>query len=172
MVNVNGAWSDVTIHTGYNMNIYPFAPDDTGPPTGTLRVNQFKVAQQNVDGANYLKGKPLSGLALVGKFFKQSDWKRASERGLMFDAVHPLTVLANTQTAIDYINAWPYKPENPSGVDFPLEPNAAEIGLDWNRHGKNQKRNSSDVPSLNMLFCDGHAEFVSARQAFKAIRFK
>jgi hypothetical protein len=108
----------------------------------------------------------------MGKFFKQSAWTKASERALMFDAVHPLTVLSNLASDPDYINKWPYKPENPSGVDFPLEPNAAQIGLDWNRHGKNQKRNDSDVRSLNMLFCDGPAEFVSAREAFKAIRFK
>jgi prepilin-type N-terminal cleavage/methylation domain-containing protein/prepilin-type processing-associated H-X9-DG protein len=174
MVNVNGTFSDVTIHTGYNMNIYPFAPDDTDPPKGALRVNQFKVAQQNVDGSNYNQGKvaSYSGLALMGKFFKQSAWKKPSERALMFDAVHPLTVLSNTQTAIDYINAWPYAPENASGPAFPLEPNAAEIGLDWNRHGKNQKRTDESTPSMNMLFCDGHADFVSARQAFRAIRFK
>lgn len=175
MVQVSGVWQEVSIHTGYNMNIYPFAPDDTDPPRGSLRVNQFKVAQQNVDGSNYNVGNSAtySGLALMGKFFKQSAWRKPAERGLMFDAVHPLTVLSNTQTAINYIDAWPYKPENPSGADFPLEPNAAEIGLDWNRHGKNNnQRNTEDVPSMNMLFCDGHVEFVSARQAFRAIRMK
>jgi prepilin-type processing-associated H-X9-DG protein len=125
-----------------------------------------------VDGANFLINGNLSGLALVGKFFKQTAWNKPADRALMFDAVHPLTVVSNTQTAINYIAGWHYAPENPGGPEFPLEPNAAEIGLDWNRHGKNQKRNSEDVPSMNMLFCDGHVAFVSARDAYRAIRFK
>src|SRR5690349_7067612 len=104
--------------------------------------------------------------AFCGKFFKQSAWTKPTDRALMFDAVHPLTVVNYEAARPDYTSAWPYKPENPAGMDFPLEPNALEIGLDWNRHGKNQKRNDYDVPSMNMLFCDGHASFVSTRDAF------
>jgi prepilin-type N-terminal cleavage/methylation domain-containing protein/prepilin-type processing-associated H-X9-DG protein len=167
-------WADATIHTGYNMNIYPFAPGDMDPPTGIYRVNQFKIAQQNVVGANYIANPttPLGPDGFAGKFFKQSMWTKPTDRALMFDAVHPLTVLSNKTAEPDYITKWPFKPENPGGEDFPLEPNALFIGFDWNRHGKNQKRNDFDVPSMNMLFCDGHASFVSTREAFKAIRFK
>jgi prepilin-type N-terminal cleavage/methylation domain-containing protein/prepilin-type processing-associated H-X9-DG protein len=173
VVMVNGTFSGVTIHTGYNMNIYPFAPNDQDPPMGSLRVNQYKIAQRNVDGANHQDaGQPLSGVGISGRFFKQTAWTKPAERCLMFDAVHPLTVLSNTGTALNYITGWPFEPETPGGAPFPLEPNAAEIGLDWNRHGKNQKRNSADVQSMNILYCDGHAGFVSAREAFRAIRFK
>ena len=38
--------------------------------------------------------------------------------------------------------------------------------------GKRAVGNELTDPSMNMLFCDGHAAFVSCREAYRAIRFK
>ena len=59
-----------------------------------------------------------------------------------------------------------------AGLDFPAEPDGGIFALDYNRHGrKNPGENAPDTKSMNMLFCDGHAEFVSCREAYRAIRF-
>jgi prepilin-type processing-associated H-X9-DG protein len=164
-------WSAATIHTGYNMNIFPFAPADLDG-TGNYAVNQRKIAQQNSDGHDSLaNASPPSPAALLGRFWQSSAWKKPSERALMFDAVHPLVVLSHS-TAKDYVTKWPYKPENPGGDTFPTEPDGSNFSLDYNRHGKNNVASPPDAMSMNMLFCDGHAEFVSAREAYRAIRFK
>ena len=46
------------------------------------------------------------------------------------------------------------------------------VPIDWNRHTKAKpgKVKNSD-PALNVLFCDGHASLVSAKQAAFSIRF-
>ena len=43
--------------------------------------------------------------------------------------------------------------------------------LDWNRHGKKVGPKANEQ-TLNVLFCDGHALTLSAREAYRAIRFK
>jgi len=169
LVGVN--YGAASTHTGYNMNIYPFAPYDAEQPGGSYVVSQFKVAQQNLDGYNYSRGGPLTVLTLAGSFFKQTQWTHPAERALMFDSVHPAFVTSNT-TALDYSTKWPFQPENPSGVPFPYEPDGGNFSLDFNRHGRLARGNKPSDPSMNMLFCDGHCATVSCRDAFKAIRFK
>ena len=167
---VGANFGDATIHTGYNMNIFPFAPDDLDA-TGNYFVNQRKVAQQNLDGGSSLANNtPPSALALLGKFWRSTLWKKPTERALMYDSVHPLTVVTFIRSNPDYVSKWPYKPENPSGLDFPVEPDGGIFALDYNRHGRKANGNPFDVPSMNMLFCDGHAAYVSAREAYQAIR--
>jgi prepilin-type processing-associated H-X9-DG protein len=75
-------------------------------------------------------------------------------------------------TALDYSSKWPFQPENPSGVPFPYEPDGGNFSLDFNRHGKLDRGNQYNVNSMNVLYCDGHASFVSCREAFRAIRMK
>lgn len=169
MTLVGAAYGAASTHTGYNMNIYPFAPDDLINPTGSYVINQFKIAQQNVDGYVYSTGRPLTALALCGKFFKQTQWTHAAERALMFDSVHPAFVTSNS-TALDYTSKWPFEPE--TNVPFPYEPDGGNFSLDFNRHGKLDRGNKYNVNSMNMLYCDGHASFVSCRDAFRAIRMK
>jgi prepilin-type N-terminal cleavage/methylation domain-containing protein/prepilin-type processing-associated H-X9-DG protein len=173
MTKVGATYSQASIHTGYNMNIFPFAPDDMDG-TGDYRINQYKVAQCNLDGGNsILNNTPPSSAALIGRFFKQTHWSKPAERALMYDSVHPLTVVAFKKAEPDYVSAWPYKPENASGLDFPAEPDGGIFALDYNRHGKpNPGENRPDTMAMNMLYCDGHAEFVNCREAYRAIRFR
>jgi prepilin-type processing-associated H-X9-DG protein len=56
----------------------------------------------------------------------------------------------------------PPRPDAGGSFNFPI---------DFNRHGKYPEGNGPTQKSLNMLFCDGHADAVSAREAHHAIRF-
>jgi prepilin-type N-terminal cleavage/methylation domain-containing protein/prepilin-type processing-associated H-X9-DG protein len=173
MTLVGATYGASSTHTGYNMNIYPFAPYDAEKPTGNYRLNQWMIAQQNLDGyTSYLTGNPLSADGLQGLFWKQTKWTHPSERALMFDSVHPAFVTANKKADPDYSTKWPFLPENPTGVPFITEPDGALFSLDFNRHGKLARGNKADDPSMNVLYCDGHSSTVSCREAFRAIRFK
>ena len=44
--------------------------------------------------------------------------------------------------------------------------------IDFNRHSKTPIGTKQDTPSLNVLYCDGHASTVSAREAYRALRFR
>jgi prepilin-type N-terminal cleavage/methylation domain-containing protein/prepilin-type processing-associated H-X9-DG protein len=95
-------------------------------------------------------------------FTRYTQWTRQSERALLFEAVsHAFSPGSTT---------WPYKPENASGQDWPKTP-SLYFPIDFNRHGRYKTGNKYNDQSLNMLFCDGHATTVSAREAWKAIRF-
>lgn len=154
------------VHPGYSQNYYPFAPNDFDPASAyRIRVN--KMAYMNLEG--WRKKNGLGGwgaLAIDGEFFKQSQWTRASERCLLVDNIHP-----NLNISAARIIDWPFMPEGTLEPWQP-EPTAATWTLDFNRHGKRNTNNQPNDPSMNMLFCDGHAAFVSCRQAYRAIRFK
>ncbi|HYO10234.1 MAG TPA: type II secretion system protein [Tepidisphaeraceae bacterium] len=90
-------------------------------------------------------------------FYKYTQYTRQSERALLFEAVSHTWVAADT---------WPYKAD---GSDWPKTP-TLNFPIDFNRHGRYKTGNKFADPALNMLFCDGHVETVSARQAWKAIR--
>jgi prepilin-type processing-associated H-X9-DG protein len=59
-----------------------------------------------------------------------------------------------------------------TATPFPEQPDVLLFPIDFNRHGKKETGNKPDQSTVNILFCDGHAGFVSAREAFRAIRFK
>jgi prepilin-type N-terminal cleavage/methylation domain-containing protein/prepilin-type processing-associated H-X9-DG protein len=145
--DANGNVTDVgggnaILWPGYLQNKYPFAP---------------KPVSANTPIAEKLD----TNSPVPGGFTKYTQWTRQSERALVFESIsHNWSPGAST---------WPFKPENAGGQDWPKTPNL-NFGLDFNRHGKSKVGNKAADPSLNMLFCDGHVETVSARQAWKAIR--
>ena len=59
-----------------------------------------------------------------------------------------------------------------SAVNRPWPPagTVPAFSIDFNRHGKLPTGNGYLSPSLNMLYSDGHSSFVSAREAYRAIR--
>jgi prepilin-type N-terminal cleavage/methylation domain-containing protein/prepilin-type processing-associated H-X9-DG protein len=97
-----------------------------------------------------------------GRYVKQTEWTKASDRGLVADAVaHILGSSAPPFSST--VGKWQ-----------PFDPIAAVAGyiyLDGNRHGapNTTKTQSYNKPCLNMLFCDGHASPVSVKQAWNAI---
>ena len=107
--------------------------------------------------------------SIVGNSFKKSQWTRPAERCLLFDAVHPVWVVSFSK-ALDYATKWPFAPE--TATAFPQQPDGGSWAMDFNRHGKRDLGNKPNDPSLNVLYCDGHASFVSCREAYRSIRFQ
>jgi prepilin-type processing-associated H-X9-DG protein len=93
---------------------------------------------------------------------KQVEWTKSSDRGLIADAIaHILGTSAPPFN--ENVGKWQ-----------PFDPLAAVPGyiyVDGNRHGspKATKFQTYTKPSLNMLFCDGHASPVSVKEAWNAI---
>jgi prepilin-type processing-associated H-X9-DG protein len=46
------------------------------------------------------------------------------------------------------------------------------LTIDFDRHGKRPRGNGPNDPSVNVLYCDGHAAPASAREAYRALRFE
>ena len=133
--------------TGYSMSIYTFAP-----ATVALQGNGYTNWATRTSG-----GPPLG----EGWFWKQSQWKRPAERCLLYDSVHSNTSVVAT---------WPWWT---TGGKMPAWPDGISFTPDFNRHSRTGKPGTVGPtdPGLNMLFCDGHAALVSAKQASYAIRF-
>jgi prepilin-type N-terminal cleavage/methylation domain-containing protein/prepilin-type processing-associated H-X9-DG protein len=151
-------------HPGYVMNFFPFAPDDLQPSGGYV-VDRKKLAFRNWAGST----NPADPAAIPGSAFKQVQWRRAAERCLLFDSVHPIWTVSFS-TGTDYATKWPFEPE--TATPFLTQPDGGTFTLDFNRHAKRALGNKPNDPSMNLLYCDGHADYVSCREAYRAIRFK
>lgn len=128
---------------GYLQNPYPFAP---------------KLSP---------KTEVFTGTYVPPGFYKATQYTRWSERALLFESMSH-TFSPGSVPGITDVTKWPYKPENASGADFPAVP-SLYWAIDFNRHGRYKTGNKPGDKSLNVLFCDGHAETVNAREAWKAI---
>lgn len=138
---------DSDYHNGYSMNIYTFAPAPvTAPGAGRPYTNW---AYRTATGSATQTG---------GWYWKQTQWTKPAQRALVMDSVH-----VNTSVS----SLWPWW----SGTKFPAQPDALIFSMDFNRHGKLTRGNGPNDKTINMLFCDGHAETVSAREAARAVRF-
>jgi prepilin-type processing-associated H-X9-DG protein len=128
---------------GYQQNWFPMSPNDSGGTTSKCVL---------VDTT-----KPPGG------FFKYTQWTRQSERALLFESIVDHNWGAGS--------TWPFAPT--TATPFPKTPSGgvANFPIDFNRHGRYRSGNKQNDPSLNVLFCDGHADLLSCRQAWTAIRF-
>jgi prepilin-type N-terminal cleavage/methylation domain-containing protein/prepilin-type processing-associated H-X9-DG protein len=169
-----GGQFDYASNNGYSMNIFPMAPLDEPPPGATSST------ANPISGGIYVKktarvagpGAGSWGSEYLGNYFRATQWTRQSERALLFDAVHNGGYFTRTTWNLN-------QSTSEQGVTWtPSDPGALlpqfthyEFTMDWNRHAKAKpgKVRNSDL-SMNMLFCDGHASTVSAREAYKAIR--
>jgi prepilin-type N-terminal cleavage/methylation domain-containing protein/prepilin-type processing-associated H-X9-DG protein len=159
-----GSQYDYASNNGYSMNIFPMSPRDENP-AATYGYDVGKTAR-------VAEGSGTWGSAWPGAYYKMTAWKSAGDRALLFDGVHNAAYFTRKSWNLG-------QPTAEQGITFdPTDPSALlpkfthyEFAMDWNRHAKpkpGQVRNGD--PALNMLFCDGHAATVSAREAFKAIR--
>ena len=144
-----GSLSTLTIDSGlfpgYSMNIYTFAPK---PVNATNAVGGY------LPWATRTNNPPEVPKISGGWYWKQSQWKQPAQRALVFDNIHPNTSMVTTFPS-----------------PFPQLPNGLSFTIDFNRHSRYKVGTGPKVKSMNMVFCDGHAETVSARQAAYAIRF-
>jgi prepilin-type processing-associated H-X9-DG protein len=94
----------------------------------------------------------------VGLYVKQSRWTKPAQRALVMDSI---THVVSTPVPFDSKGRW-----------FPYDPIIfGAFYADAGRHGRYAmtKAESYNRPSVNVLFCDGHAETVSVRNAWNAI---
>ena len=156
-VGIGGGQYEFGANNGYAMSIFPFSPDDLDP-AAIYGVNPKATA--------HIIASSTAGTTQLGAYHKYMSWKRPAERALLFDAVHNGGYFANKSLN----QAWPYQPD--TATPLPQFPDS-NFPLDWNRHtrAKPGKVKPTD-PSMNVLFCDGHASTVSAREAYRALRFK
>jgi prepilin-type N-terminal cleavage/methylation domain-containing protein/prepilin-type processing-associated H-X9-DG protein len=160
-VGVGGGQFLFGANHGYAMNPFPLAPNDRSP-TGTPAMGDKSRVAWIIDEKVGL----YAGSDFLGRYFKASGWKNGAERALLFDAVHSGGYWTGALTNV----SWQYEPD--TAVPLPRFP-ATNLPIDWNRHGKPKVGSvkSNDL-TINMLFVDGHAATVSAREAYRAVRFK
>ena len=143
--------SGANYFNGYQMNKFPLAPADM---TGTF------VPARNTSNVS---GQPITKTS--GKYWRLSQYKRPGERALLFESTHPFEMA---------LYKWNFAPEGTTPFpDRPINaytPNSF-FSIDFNRHSKKPLGTDQNAPSLNVLYCDGHADTASARTAFRAIRF-
>ena len=146
-------------NNGYAMSRFPKAPDDMGAPSNASNITRDKSAWIiNDDGT--------AGGKYLGRYFKASGWTRSGERGLIFDGIHN----GGYFNSATWNASWLYEPDTTT----PMTPYGdSNRPLDYNRHTakKPGQVKASDL-SMNMLYCDGHASTVSAREAYRALRFR
>ena len=139
---------------GYQMSRFIYSPNDvSGSATSAAFINE-KVAFIN-DGTV-----PGAGSVVKGRYFKMTSWKQQAERCLIFEGIH-----GGGFFSANVAHTWPWTPQN-----FPEQPDATAFPVDYNRHGKRAKGNKMTDISTNILYCDGHAATVSAKEAYRALR--
>jgi prepilin-type processing-associated H-X9-DG protein len=133
------------------------SPNDGGPS------DSYKITFLN--RVVYVEGDPER----LGKYTRVNQWREPAKRGLVYEVINAYGI----EMAIGYLYKWPWKPENANGADFPVD---AQLGAAWNwdfnRHGRRAIGNKPSDPSMNMLYCDGHADTVSNREAYRTCRFR
>jgi len=121
----------------------------------------------------YFQDFDLSNLAYVtagrGKYIKADRWTKPDRRGLVADSITHILGTPAPGT---------FGPP-PTGKWFPYDYNFMTTGaipagtfyVDAGRHGRRtmSKEQSWRANCINMLFCDGHAQTVSVREAYIAI---
>jgi prepilin-type N-terminal cleavage/methylation domain-containing protein/prepilin-type processing-associated H-X9-DG protein len=135
------------VRSGYAMQVYPLTPGES--------LNRHKCY---IDAGS------------TGRYFKVTEWTKASDRLLISEG---LTHFIQLDPAIrpGPINPKIHKWQPFEGTGIEANWQTAHLHLDGSRHAPPNvtKQQSYTRPSLNALFCDGHAAAVSIRQAWQAI---
>ena len=132
------------------------SPDDRfRPGSGMNYYNTFVEGRNDFTKMAYISGQT------PGRYQRQVQWTKPTQRGLLVDATNHIV---NTPAVFTSGSMWrPYDPVIPGP--------GGSFYADASRHGRPgiTKAESYNRPTVNMLFCDGHAETVSIRQAWNAI---
>lgn len=140
---------DTGIDPGYGWTRFPFAPGDLAAAGAIIPSRQTVVVGQPITSGVYARG---------------TQYDRSASRALIIDSV-----MAGIVVKLNATGTWPYLPQGT--MPFPRHPDVSAFSLDFNRHGKYPAGNKPTDPSLNVLYCDGHAAPASARDAWRAMRF-
>jgi prepilin-type N-terminal cleavage/methylation domain-containing protein/prepilin-type processing-associated H-X9-DG protein len=171
--NTTTSFSSSNLVFGYSMNPWPFAPYDTRPYDPVASAGGFINNWKRTDSYPSSAGAQRE---YHSNFFRLSQYTHAAQRALAYDNIH-----RNTIMSLSSYPEWPYKPEKAGGMAWLGSPDSLYLSLDFNRHPNPSKLKrivngqSSSVqpqdPSMNVLYVDGHADFTSVREAYRAIRF-
>lgn len=131
---------------GYCMSIY------CSTPAAVAFVGEYGNVANRTNGG--------STSSFNGWFKKQVQWDHPGERCLIYESQHRNCSVTGT---------WPWW--TPTTAAMPAFPDGGSFNVDFNRHAKKYGKVLPNEPSMNLLYCDGHADFVSTRQAAHAIRF-
>jgi prepilin-type N-terminal cleavage/methylation domain-containing protein/prepilin-type processing-associated H-X9-DG protein len=133
------------VRVGYGMNYYPLFFED-----GDLKNLAYITSDAN---------------GQRGRYTKQTEWRQASERGLIADSI--THVLGTPATFGPTSPMMPFDYSANSTGSIP----AGTFYVDSTRHLKpNTKKSVAyQTAGVNMLFCDGHAATVSPKDAWNAI---
>jgi len=140
-----GSNTNVQVSSGYGMQHMP-AASPTFTPTAAAIPAVSDLADMTQNTGTY------------GKYYRQGQWSRASERIIVADARSWLLVV----------------PAPPGGVIAPQSsainyPGGSEDSYDRYRHGDRAKKRVG----FNALFCDGHAvTLLDLRDGYKGVRMK
>jgi prepilin-type N-terminal cleavage/methylation domain-containing protein/prepilin-type processing-associated H-X9-DG protein len=98
-------------------------------------------------------------------FTKQTQWTKSAERGLVADSITHVLDIPNTFNSSNPMFPFDYNMNSKTGIP------AGCLYIDTTRHLKPgmTKQQAYNAKGINMLFCDGHALPVSAREAWNAI---
>jgi prepilin-type processing-associated H-X9-DG protein len=146
---------------------YPFAPYDNDPPN---TLNNYFFSKRTFRN-QFADQTPMPANARPGTYFKQAQFRSPGERGLITESVHGNLNVAVAGAVPHSLFAWPYAPEG-NVSPYPQIPDGGAWSFDFNRHGKKAIGNAPTDPSMNLLYCDGHAGFVSCRETYHAMRMK
>ena len=140
------------VRCGYAMNVYPLTP---GP---SLNSNKPYIASGN-----------------TGRYFKASEWTKPSQRMLIGEGLtHFIQVSPDLRSpAPEILDPAIHKWFPFEGTGLEANWQQAHLWIDGSRHTKQNvtKRESYTNKTSNALFCDGHAEPVSIKEAYNAISF-
>ena len=142
-----------SLHFGYAMNQYCFAPAPTARNPSTGFANWTYRAGSG----------SITSTAASGWYYKASQYTRAAQRCLIADNAH-------RDMSVNASNPWWYAFSGWNGKEMPPVPDIFSFTLDFNRHGKFTIGNKYTDKSMNMLFVDGHAATVSCKEAHNAVR--
>ncbi|HYP06574.1 MAG TPA: type II secretion system protein [Bryobacteraceae bacterium] len=149
---------------GYGMNVLPILPDSSGPwmATATAPIPPNKDWALLFDGGGR-----------KGRYFKVTEWRKASDRLLLADSpnyyinIPAVNLKPQTLTSASVWFPW----TTTGKIDRSGPEASGQIWIDSTRHAKPSvtKNETYKGRYVNAVFCDGHAETISLSQAWNAI---
>jgi prepilin-type processing-associated H-X9-DG protein len=166
--------------TGYGMTGWPmYTEDDTSyDPIGPSGNEPNGGTDGNATNAVQYK----AGKLIYGRWFKQTDYTRPAERGLVADTTFYMFESRTVGSPTDDASKYPQNIVKQSAVGASnLWQVPGQTTVDLFRHGKapgtegsgssTLYNDSSGSVGFNMLYCDGHVESLSqAKEAYRALR--
>jgi prepilin-type N-terminal cleavage/methylation domain-containing protein/prepilin-type processing-associated H-X9-DG protein len=155
---------DEQVCNGYSMNTYPELPGPNSNPykpyiAGDNPPFQWSLATRS-----------------AGRYYKAVEWKKASDRLLLDEGLSYFIQMSPAVRPPNVINPavhnwWPFN--NTTRLDATTNEweNNTHFWIDGARHAPPNatKQQTYNRRLMNALFCDGHAQPVSVREAWQAI---